>query len=217
VYSKEEVANGTVERAQHLAMVALVFPPPGFSVDSGTALRSRSTREAMAMWRGSDSILSGSPQTADIFFSRSTGSGKIFPNPVNASNSPGESDVVSAILLNHHGDAYLLWQANAPNLPSQVFFDRVLASFSRQSDFRVKVSPDFANAVQGEILQLSVVGHDLDDVKDASLICSPVPSRFFCSRLRPGPHCLGNLHFQPVIPIRRARAFQGKLDGVGST
>jgi hypothetical protein len=123
-----------------------------------------------------DSSLAKSSEGADIFFKRSTDEGVTLPNPVNLSHTPSQSAVTPQMVVNNRGDAYLVWQANIPNLAPQVFFGRVPASFSQPADFSVSVSPKSVNAVQGETLQFTVAGHDLDDAKELDLICSPLPS-----------------------------------------
>jgi hypothetical protein len=127
-------------------------------------------------WADSVFDQSGIPPTTDILLGRSDNEGADFQNPVDLSRMPNQSEISPELVLNRHGDAFLVWQANEESLPSQVFFSRVSDSFPQPVDFRIKVSPKTATTLLGGVLQFEVVGSDVDDAKGLDLICAPQPS-----------------------------------------
>lgn len=156
----------------------------GKSFSEPRILSGSSSQSALAVdWCGvvnvawADSTLDPDGRTSDIFLGRSGDEHRKFQNPVDLSLTANQSEISPRLVVNHRGDAYIVWQANEPNaLPSQVLFRRVPASFSQPIDFRVKVLPESAETMPGGTLEFEVIGHDLDDVKGLNLTCAPLPS-----------------------------------------
>jgi len=183
--------------------------PPGANMTGGgdPVIAVGAANQISVAW--DDDSLGSFSGDSDIFLKTSANGGALFSNATDVSNAGATSQTLPEVIVDVHGNSYIVWTSQPRGASPAVFFAKLAAVATPVDQVRLRVGSPARSVPQGDVLSFVV---DVSEIRGRGeavhLSCADLPASMTCTFHPPSitPRLLGatsslTVNVPPTLPL----------------